>query len=397
MLIRPLAGLAGLLLLLGLVACGATPTPTAPPAPTATLATAATASPVPPTAASPVPPSATPPPPPTPTVSPASPTAVTLPFDAGLDQAGLEAMYAQAEQQVGGAAPDADLSQVQMDLAPGQAARVRFDFYAPSKQVVYQVRFGPEDTPPVSQDPAPAPVDTFATPPWLRNPRWPLLVAEAARQAQAPAGAAARWTFQVTARAGGPDWELTLLGAFRFVLRDGAVTMLDPASEQPVGTPTPVPPGEDLPFGFLLNNAAVDRYHQAAGRLVTQQASDAALQEVTLRFGDPADAGAATILYRFYSARRGQAYQAIFDTSGRRDVTPIPGSNGPIFRESTPPWAQVPTWPGLLRLAAGAMGTPAGQVQMLATATAAQPGAWSLQATVTRRFVLTGETVTSET
>lgn len=395
MLIRPLTVMGGLLLLLGLVACGAAPTPTTVPAPPVTAGTAATASPVPPTETAL--PSPSPPPSPTPTAPPAGPTAVVLPFELGLDQAGLAAMYAQAEQQVSGEAPDADLSQVQMDLAPGQPPRVRFDFYAPGKQVVYHMRFGPEDTPPVSQDPAPTPVETFATPPWLRNPRWPLLVAAAAPQAQVPAGTAARWTYQVSARAGGPDWELTLLGAFRFVLRDGAVIMLDPATEQPVSTPTAVPPGEDLPFGFLLNNAAVDRYQQAALRLVTQQASDAALQEVTLRFGDPADADAATILYHFYSARRGQAYQAIFDTSGRRDVTPVPGNAGPSYRDSTMPWKQVPTWPGLLRVAAGALGTPAGQVQMLVTATAAQPGAWSLQATVTRRFVLVGETVTSET
>jgi hypothetical protein len=319
-----------------------------------------------------------------------------LPFDPGLDPAGLEALYARAEQQVGGEAPDAKLSRVQMDLAPGQPPRVRFDFYTSGKQAVYHVQFGLEDTSPVTRDPAPAPVATFAAPPWLHNPRWPLLVAEAARQAQVPAATAARPSFQVTARPGGPDWELTLLRTFRFVLRDGVVTMLDPATDQPVGTPVPPPPGEDLPFGFLLNNAAVDRYHQAAGRLVTQQAPDASLQEVTLRFGDPADAGAATILYHFYSARRRQAYQAIFDTSGRREVTPVPGSNGPIYRESAPPWKQTPTWPGLLQAAAGAMGAPGGQVQMLVTAIAAQPGAWSLQAAVTHRFVLSGEVVTAE-
>jgi hypothetical protein len=405
---RGLTVVAGLfLMVLAVSACDATPTPSLLPTAAPTAALAVTASPVPPTAAAPAtasalpptatlaPATATPPPP------PGTPTPVALPFDVGLDAARLDTLYTQATQLASATAPDAKLTYVRLDLvAFAPPSLVQFDFYAPSGPQF--VRAQAENGGALALEklavPDPAPVP-FAAPPWQRNPGWPRLISGALAQAHAtPDPAHGRWRFSLEAGAGGPDWRLALEGAFAYTLAGSAVNAEPVRAGQTPGPTVKVPPGETLPFGYSLNNAAVDRYYRAALRLVTPKASDAALRAVEIRLGDPSDAGEDTVLYHFYSARQRQGYLATFDIGGRREVTPDPlPADAPrtVYKESTLPWKAVPTWPGLAQVAAQPLiDQPPEHTRLLLAAHADAPAAWTATAALVYTGTLTGDTVT---
>lgn len=409
---RCLAGLAGLFfVVLSMSACDSLPTPSPLPTAAPTVAPAATASPVPPTLAPapatavPLPPSATPVPavsatatavPPT-----GTPTAVALPFAVGLDEARLATLYAQAVQLVSATAPDATLTYVRFDLVPfATPALVQFDFYAPSNPNLLRAQStdGAAFTlePLKLPDPRPAPFDPL---PWTRNPRWPLLLSEAVAQSKVqPDPAHGDWRLRLEARAGGPDWQLGLEGTFAYTLAAGQVREQPLRAGQTPGPAGPVPPGEALPFDFVLNNTAVDRYYRAALRLVTPKARDATLRAVEIRLGDPADAGEDTVLYHFLSARQGQAYLATFDIGGRREVAPEPlppGASRTLYKESTLPWKTAPAWAGLAQVAAQALADqPQDHVRLLLAARADAPASWTATASLIYAATLRDATVT---
>ncbi len=410
MLIRGLAAMAGLFfVLLSTSGCDTTPTPASSPTPAPTATRAVTASPVPPTPATfaPASPTAVPAtstePPVTPTLvpPPAPPTPVAPSIDVRLDQAQLDALYAQAAQLASAAAPGARLSYVRLDLVAFAApALVQFDFYAPDgpRLVRAQAENGAALTLQTLKVPDPAPVP-FETLPWQRNPRWPLLVGAAMTQVKMqPDPARGRWRFSLEARPSGPDWQLALDGTFAFQLAGGQVRAQPVLGGQTPGPAVPVPAVDELPRGFSLNNTAVDRYYRAALRLVAPKAGDATLRAVEIRLGDPADAGEDTVLYHFYSTRQQQEYLATFDIGGRREVTPQPlppGANRTLYKESTLPWKTVPPWPGLAQVAAQPLADqPPEHVRLLLAAQAGAPATWTATASLVYQFTLTGEVLT---
>jgi hypothetical protein len=407
---RCLAVVAGLFFIgLSASACDTTPAPASTPTAPATAVLAATASPVPPTAtagavASPTAaaPATSTALPATPTLAPptGTPTALAPAFDVGLNPSRLDTLYTQAAQLASAAAPGAKLSYVRLDLVAFAApALVQFDFYTPEGPQLVRAQAANGAALTLDKlkvpDPAPVPFDAL---PWQRNPRWPLLLSTALAQAKGqPDPARGRWGFSLEARPGGPDWQLTLDGTFAYTLADNGVSTEPLLPGQTPGAPVKVPPGETLPFGFFMNNAAVDRYYRAALRLVEPKAGDATLRAVEIRLGDPADAGEDTVLYHFYSARQQREYLATFDIGGRREVTPQPlppGANRTLYKESTLPWKTVPTWPGLAQVAAQPLADqPPDHVRLLLAARADAPATWTATSSLVYQFTLIGETV----
>ncbi len=415
---RRLAELAGLFcVLLGAVACDSTATPSPVPLATPTVALALTASPVPPTTTALVasPTSALPAPtiPVAPTATalpatatavppPATPTAVVLSFDAGLDPARLDTLYTQAAQLVNATAPDAKLSYVRLDLvAFASPALVQFDFYTPNGPQFLRAQAvdGSAFTVEKLGVPNPAPA-TFDPLPWVRNPGWPSLLGAALAQAKlTPDPAHGLWRFSLEAHPGGPDWQVALTAATAYQLASGKVSEQPARAGQTPGPAVPASTADVLPLDYSLNNAAVDRYYRAALRLLAPKTSDANLRALEIRLGDPVDAGEDTILYHFYSVKQKQDYLATFDIGGRRDITPqsLPaGTSRTLYRESTLPWKTVPTWTGLAQVAAQSLtGQPLEHTRLLLAAHADAPALWTATASIVYQFTLRGETVTN--
>ena len=364
------------------------------PAPTPTpLAPAATATPAPavPDTATPLPLPPSPTATPTPLVSPTptpSPTPAPPTFDLGLDAARLAALYAQAQARVAPLAADAKLSHVRLDLiAFDRPPLVEFDFYSAGAGTTFRAAAadggdvaGADKLPASATAPAPA---VFATLPWQADPDWAGRIAAAAAQnGLRPDPARGRWLFRLEADGAAPGWQVSAEARFVYSLSGDRVSTDPLRAGQPAGTPIPAPAGEDLPFGWVLNTAALQRYYESSGRRVTPLASDAALRALDVRFGDPQDGGEIATIYYYYSPALKKDVVALFDTGGRRDVGPAPlpaGAAHTTYRAATLPWVAAPRWPGLMQIGAQAVaGQPPDHVRMTLHAVADAAVTWTL-------------------